>query len=844
VTEPPVDRPPDPATATGPAEFVERLRELRLWAGAPSLRRLRQLAGTTVDAHGNRIDLLPVSTASRQLRGDRLPRMEFVRAFVTACLRARGRGADTIAEQTERWHEAWLSVRRPGSPPAADPAPERRPATPRVPRELPPDVASFTGRAAELAVLVEALAMARHPGSVVISAIDGPGGVGKSALAIHAAHLLADRFPDGQLYVDLLGATAGLAPLEPHEVLGRFLRALGVPGNDVPEEVDEAAARFRTMVADRRLMLVLDNATDYRQVRPLLPGALGCRVLVTSRQTLPTLDPTHRVHLDVLPGPDAIGLLARVIGAERVAAEPAATAEVARRCGYLPLALRIAAARLAARPAWPIAALAGRLADEQHRLAELRDAEAGVQASFDVSHRQLGDSDDPTDQAAAMAFGLLGIWGGPDLALPVAARLLDRPEQEAERLLERLVDARLLETRRQGRYHLHDLLRLYARQRAALTHPEPERVAAAARALRFYVASAWRTLALLRPGDQRHARADQRWTGGGHELADPAAALSWLEAERPNLLAAVTQAAARDDLGAAAIQLAQALFGFFYTRRYWRDWELVNRSAIQAARRLDDQVAEAYAYSDLGVSHAVRGRYDEAVELYRRSLAICQQWGDRYGQATSLGHLGVAYTQLGNFDEASAYLQEALAIRRVLGDSHGEATARYNLGRLCWRSGRYAEALEHLGQSLVCYRALGDLHGQSMGLNGLACVYHLQGDYDKALAHLRRSLALNEALGNRYNQAADLDTIGTIHHAQGRYGEALDCFQASLAIARELGTRRDEAEVLRNAGTTLHALGRTDEAVTRWRDALAICEELRMPADDLRELLATTVFTP
>jgi DNA-binding SARP family transcriptional activator len=368
-----------------------------------------------------------------------------------------------------------LPAEAPGSVQAAAPTP--------VPRQLPPDVAGFTGREPELAQLDQVLAAAGQDGPVVIGAIAGTGGIGKSALAVHAAHRLAGRFPDGQLYVDLHGATAGLEPLAPLEVLGRFLRALGMAPAAVPTELEEASGTFRSRVAGRRLLVVLDNAADAAQVAPLVPASPGCGVLVTSRQALASLDGATHLHLGILPAEEATRLLGRLAGQERVAAEPEAAAEVARGCGYLPLALRIAGARLAARPGWPVAALAERLADAQRRLDELEVAEAGVRASFAVSHRQLGAGDDALDRAAAVAFGLLGLLDGPELGVPVVARLLDRPEEAAERVLERLVDAQLLETPSPGRYRLHDLLRLYAREQASRQHPEPERAAALARAL-------------------------------------------------------------------------------------------------------------------------------------------------------------------------------------------------------------------------------------------------------------------------------------------------------------------------------------------------------------------------
>jgi DNA-binding SARP family transcriptional activator len=368
--------------------------------------------------------------------------------------------------------------------------------------QLPVDVADFVGR---VGLIDQVTSLLDDDRRVLIVALSGPAGVGKTALAVHVAHRLVGRFPDGQLYVDLHGAAAGPRPLQPLEVLGRFLRALGMEPAAVPASLEEASGAFRSWVAGRRVLVVLDNAADAAQVVPLLPASAGCGVLVTSRRVLAGLAGAAHRHLDGLADAEVLELLGCLAGQERMAAEPEAAAEVARCCGSLPLALRIAGARLAARPAWPVRALAERLADQERRLDELEMGEVGVRASFQVSHQQLHCSDDPVDREAAGAFGLLGMLHGPEVGAPVAAWLLDASEPAAERVLERLVDAQLLQTPAPGRYRLHDLLRLYARELAHQHHPGPARAAALTRALGFYMASAWRTLALLRPGDYRLA---------------------------------------------------------------------------------------------------------------------------------------------------------------------------------------------------------------------------------------------------------------------------------------------------------------------------------------------------
>jgi DNA-binding SARP family transcriptional activator/Tfp pilus assembly protein PilF len=717
----------------------------------------------------------------------------------------------------------------------------RRSARP-VPCQLPPDVGDFTGRDEPLTRLRGLLD--REPGSpttsMVVCAISGAAGVGKTALAIHAAHRLAERFPDGQLYVNLQGATSGLRPLHPLGVLGRFLRALGVEDSAIPTEVDEAAASFRSQVASHRLMVVLDNAHDAAQVTPLLPASPLSAVLVTSRRTLASLDGAHHLHLDVLADQEAVELLGRLAGQQRIAREPQATTQLARWCGGLPLALRIAGARLAARPGWPIMALAERLADAQRRLDELELAELGIRASFQVSYQELAASADPLDRAAAGAFSLLGVLDSPDVGVTVAARLLDQPQRVAERVLERLVDAHLLETPCPGRYRLHDLLRLYTRELARELYPEHERAAALHRAFAFYVATAWRTLSLLRPGDYRLARADDRWSKGGLEFTDDTAALGWLEAERANLLAAVQQAAATLGVPATiAVQLAQALYGFFLVHSYWQDWEQVNQTAVLAARRVGDRAGEAQAHNDLGVAYWRLGRYDQALACHQQSLAIRRELGDCHGQAASLGNLGLVHEQQGRYDQALACLQESLTIDRELGNRCGQANSLGNLGWLYERQGRYDQALACLQESLSIRRELGDRYGQAAILNDLGIVYQRQEGFDQALVCLQESLAIDRELSDRYAQATSLNDLGIVHQRQGRYDQALACQRESLTIRRELGDPHGQAETLRELGVTLRTLGRPGEARTYWQQALAIFEELQSAhADQVRALLA------
>jgi len=634
------------------------------------------------------------------------------------------------------------------APPAVTRARSQEPARSPVPRQLPAPPQSFTGRARELAQLDAVAATADKAPTVVISAMSGIAGVGKSALAVYAANRLAKHFPDGQLYVNLQGAAAGMAPLDPLEVLGRFLRALGVSGDQVPAEVDEAAARFRSELADRRLLVVLDNAHDIDQVLPLLPGQSGCAALITSRRVLAGLDVASHLHLGVLEADEAIKLLGRLAGQDRVALEPEATLEVARRCGWLPLALRIAGARLAARPGWPVRALAERLADATHRLEELQASGLAVRASFEVSLHALQHSADPVDHSAARAFGLLGLPDGPDLSLTAAARLLDEPEPATDRLLERLVDAQLLETPSPGRYQFHDLMRLYAHQQATRQYPASARMAALTRLFGFLTATAWQSLRLLRPGDRRLATADPRWAQGELRFVDAAAALSWLEAERVNLMAAIGQAAAAAPAIPADVvyQLTRALFGFFDVRSYWHDELRADETALRLARAAGDRAAQAQACIDLGSLHYQTGRYQEGIVLLREGLVLARELGDRFGEAASLSNLGSIHERLGNYQEALTWQQDSLTLRRELGDRFGEAASLNNFGVVHERLGNYREAIACQQDSLTICRELGDRHGQAEALRDLGDALLGAGRPQQAREAWQEALELCEAL--------------------------------------------------------------------------------------------------
>jgi DNA-binding SARP family transcriptional activator/tetratricopeptide (TPR) repeat protein len=713
-----------------------------------------------------------------------------------------------------------------------------------VPRQLPADTPHFAGRAEHLRQLIAAMGAASGAsGAVVISAIDGMGGVGKSALAIHGAHRLSDAggFPDGQLYLNLQGDTPGLEPVDPLDALGRMLRALGVGVTQLPAGLDEAAALFRTLTAGKRLLLVLDNARDVAQVRPLVPAGPACRVLVTSRRILATLDlgGARPLHLDVLSEDEALDLLGRLVGPGRIEADREASATVVRSCGFLPLAVRIAAARLAARPRWPVGELAGRLADAARRLEELTVGDLGVRASFDVSLDALQHSPDVTERAAARAFTLLSLPDGPDIDATAAAAVLNESQRTARTLLERLVDAQLLQTPQPGRYRFHDLLRLHSRGRQASSHDpgaDTQLPDAVTRMLRLYTATAWRTLMLLRPGDHRLDNAGPGWADAGLQFADVAAALSWLEAERANLMAAVAQAAGTPAIPASlALELTSALYGFFLVRGYWADGARANQIVLQLARRVGDRAAEAQASNDLGTFCRWLGRYQQALSHHRQSLALSRELGDRRGQARSLAGLGIVHWRLGRYEDAIACHQESLGLARELGDQRDQAGCLGNLGNVYELMGRHDEALICHQDSVDVFRRLGDHRALAGSLINLGDAYERLGRYQDATSCLHDSLRLFGELGERHGQALSLNNLGRVNHRLGRYQDAIACQRDSLRLFRELGERHGQAEALRDLGDVLAADGRIQQAWQAWQDALTIFQCLQVPeADHIR----------
>ncbi|TDD38161.1 tetratricopeptide repeat protein [Actinomadura sp. KC06] len=654
-----------------------------------------------------------------------------------------------------------------------------------VPRQLPAATPVFVGREADLAALDALPGRDGACEAVVISAIAGGAGVGKTTLAVHWAQRVRERFPDGQLFVNLRGYDPG-DPLSPLEALDGFLRALDVPTTKIPLDLQSRAALFRSMLAGRRILVVLDNAGSADQVRPLLPGVPGCLALITSRSRLSgltTREGAHRLPLDVLPVDQAVHLLRRTIGAPRVDAEPDEAQELAQRCAYLPLALRIAADRAAGHPHLKLADLIEELADESARLDMLAtdDETTAIRAVFSWSYRRLPDD-------AARAFRLLGLHAGPDIALNAAAALLGLSVSRTRTVLDTLTGQHLLEHSGRDRYRFHDLLRVYAAERADHDDTHTTRDTAVGRLLTWYLHTAGAAHDVLLPHGHR-IDLDQSNTEGPSplEFAHRDLALAWFDAERHNLVAAVRHAA---ESGRHAItwKLAHTLIAFLHMWWYPDDWLTVLHTGGVAAQRLDDAGAQAVMLLHDGVWHREFGRYREAIELYERSLRFNRESDDRRIEGFCHNSLGVARTELGELDVAVNHLQLALQVFRDISDRRGEGIALSNIGEAYQRQGRLDDAIDCNRRAAVILRSTGNHEGRASALRRIGKVYRELQRYDDAAHHYREALDILRDRGHRRQTGYALVGLGEVHLDAGHLEAARQCLQEALAIFTDVDT--------------------------------------------------------
>ncbi|MER7701870.1 BTAD domain-containing putative transcriptional regulator [Kitasatospora sp. NPDC097605] len=733
--------------------------------------------------------------------------------------------------------------------PAARAAARPSGAPPR-PAQLPPDAADFTGRTAPVRVLCKALAAPAEDGgaperaqqALVVATVVGMGGVGKTALALHVAHRVREAYPDGQLYADLRGSDP--VPADPEAVLSGFLVALGVAADAVPDGLDARSALFRSVVDGRRLLLVLDNAKDAAQIRPLLPGAVGCAVLTTGRTRPAGLPATVQVDLDVFQPDEALDLLGRTIGAQRLAAEPDAARELVVACGHLPLAVRIVAARLAARPGWTVETLSRRLQVERRRIDELRIGDLAVAAAFELSYRQLtGDQ--------ARAFRLVASVDGPDIGLPAAAALLALDEYDAEDLLEALVDVAMVESPFPGRYRYHDLLRAFARRRPA---QEPgtggaeggEAVAARDRLLDHLLATACTAFQHAVPGDPA-AGALGPAHSPGVPLPGRDAAREWAAVEGAGAVALAAQVAADTAAGRgpalrAAIDLLIALTPFVLTPPS-RQLAATADALAEASARDGDVRAEGRAHFLRGNVALAATRLDAAEAASRRAVAAARAAEDSVVLRQALNDLGLICQFLSRYDEAVDHYDEALLLANRLGHRSGALVTTVNAALARVRSGRADEAVTICHEVLAELRTRQDDPGRAYTLYVLGLALHALGRHEEAVTWFGECLAVSVAAGLRDRAAHARYRLADSLRELGRADEALEHAEQALVLCVELGAERDQAQALVVLGCALADLGRGAEAGARLREALAIFRRLGLPeAAEVAGLLAEPAF--
>jgi tetratricopeptide (TPR) repeat protein/transcriptional regulator with XRE-family HTH domain len=692
-----------------------------------------------------------------------------------------------------------------------------------VPRYLPAAVPAFAGRRDQLATLSRVL---QEPGgTAVVTAIGGTAGVGKTALAVYWAHQVAGHFPDGQLFVNLRGFDPSGAPVTPADAVRVFLDALQVPADQLPQTPEAQLGLYRSLLTGKRMLVLLDNARDVSQVRPLLPGSPTCRVVVTSRSQLTGLaaiEGAHSLTLDALSGVEARELLRRRLGAGRADADPGAAARIIKTCAHLPLALTIIAARAALRPDLPLARVAADL-DARPGLDAFTDGEdpaADVRAVFSWSYRQLSED-------AARLFRLAGLHPGPDLEGYAIAALAGTTPDRAGYALEVLARAGMLQPGRPGRYGLHDLLRGYAGELAA-AHDSGDTRAAVTRMLGYYLHSAATAMDTAFPAERHHHPPIPPAATPAPAITDEAAARAWLDAERPNLVAAAEPQTTDGWAGYAtyAIRLSTILFRYLDVGAHYPDAIAIHDRARRAARHIGDRVEEAKALNHLGSVAVRQRRYQDGVSYYEQALACSHGTGDPASQGYSHANLGFVLFLQGAGQEAIEHLEQALSLYRATGNKRGEAAAAAYLGFVDLRQGRYEQAAAHLRRSFALYSDAGDRGGEAFALGNLGEVELRQGHDVEAGRHLRQSLALWREFGERSNQADILASLGLIDLRQGRYPQATGHLEQALDLCRETGDQSTEATVLNGLGEVLLATGRPADARARHAGALELASRV------------------
>jgi DNA-binding SARP family transcriptional activator/Tfp pilus assembly protein PilF len=771
-----------------PAPLVPELR--RLLSEHPLREGLWTLLLLALEDTGRRAEAIAAYGDARRVISDELGvnpgpglRQLYQRLLAADADEAPGAGAAREAPAPEPPRPASSMPRRAADADAA-----------RPPAQLPADIGDFTGRGSHLAQLRSLLTRSSgtdNPSALTIAVVAGTGGLGKTTLAVHAAHALRDEFPDGQLYVNLRGAAE--QPAMPEEVLARLLRDLGVMPGQVPAAQEERAALYRTRLAGRRVLIVLDDARGAAQVRPLLPGSASCAVIVTSRHRLADLAGSRLVDLDVLDDEDAHHLLTAIIGPERADAEPGPVSEILAACAGLPLAIRIAGARLASRRGWAVSTLARRLADQRRRVDELTSGDMAVRACFDVSFDSLQKSATADGVDPAHAFRLLGVWQGPGISLPAAAALVGQPEDPVADALEILVDAHLLESPEPDWYSFHDLLRAYAGERAQAQEGAQTVDAAVARILDWYLRTADAAAAVILPYRDRVpvGPADQG-TSPLH-FATTDAALNWSRQQRANLVAATRQAATvgRHDV---AWKLAVAAMAGFELYGYRSEWSATHTVALSSARLAKDRYGEAWILNNIAMLLSAQ-EAAAAIAHFEQAMAIRSEIDDRHGQIQTATNLAFCYLLQGQHEQAVTAGKYALKLQRDNGRRHGEGITLCNLGEAYLGLGRYEEAISALQEALPVVRETGSMRIEAYVLRNLGQAHLDLGQSTEGADLLEQAVVIHKAAGDALAQAQDLQLLGHARILTGQQPAARAAWQQAAGLFSGLGDDKQADQV-------------------------------------------------
>jgi len=785
--------PPDPGPASSLDELVVLLRLLKVWAGDPSYEVIKDRVNAMWTAVGRPAgDLARKNTVADCFRPGR---RRWNSDLVVAVVQALHADVGYVAQ----WRQALRVVG--GETQAASQV--------RVQDTLPQDLAGFTGRTAELDRLRGAL---RDGGAVVISALEGMAGIGKTQLAIHAGHLLADAdLVDRILFVNLRGFHPDPAqpPADPAAVLDGFLRLLGVPGHQIPHDLDARAAAYRDRLAGTRTLVILDNAATEDQVRPLLSAAPDCPTLVTSRRSLTALAGATHLPVDVFTPEEAVSFLADAAPTVPVGPDPAAPARIAQRCGYLPLALGLVTGRIAATPGWTLTDHADRL-DERHHDRRL---DSGVELALGLSYQ-----DQPADRRRLLR--LLALHPGQDVDAHAAAALTDTDLRTVHDQLDHLRADHLLQQNAPGRYTFHDLVRAYAATRAADEDRPADRRAALTRLFDYYLAAAGTAMDHLYPAQAEVPPP----VDPAPALTDPDTSKRWLDVERPNLVAVAAHSATHG-WPTHTTRLA-GIMSRYLDGGHFTDALAVHGHALRAAQHTDDLTERATALLNLGTTNGQLGRCDTAAEHFEQALVLFRQTGDLAGQARAQGNLGNIELVLCRYQRAAEHYEQVQALFRQAGDRTGEAYTLSNLGTVEGQLGRYGPAADHLQQALDLFREAGDRAGESFMLIGLGGIGVLLDRYDIAADHLQQALVLCRQVGNRAGEGWTLDSLGKLHTQLGEVTTALERHQQALDLFREVGDQPGVAQALNGLGEAANATGRPADALAHHDAAHTIATDL------------------